>query len=274
MIRRHHLTCPAALLGLALAAQAAEGQRSAATEVDVIAREYAFTMPDTVPAGLVTFRLRDEGREWHHVKLVRLDEGRTLAQVYAVLRAGGSLPSWMHFIGGPNAPAPGQAVSVSVVLEPGHYAVWCNASAPDGEPHWAKGMFAELVVVPPAHPARLPAGDLTLTLRDYGFDLSRPIPSGARRIRIRNAAAQAHEVFSLRLAANAGMEEVKAWLTKRVALAPGEPFGGTTDIPPGGAVLLGERWVPGRYALICWVADARDGRPHWRHGMVRVIDVR
>lgn len=266
----------AACTALVLTALATLARAQTGTVIDIAAHEYAFTMRDTIPAGLTTFRLRDEGAEWHHVKLVRLDSGRTLAQLYAALGKGEPFPSWMHFLGGPNMPAPHHAVSVTVELQPGRYAVWCNVNAPDGKPHWTKGMFKEFVVTSPARSEALPlpASDVSLTLRDYAFDLSRPLTRGAHAIRITNRASQPHEIFILRLEPHAGIDDVKAWLMKRVATAPGKPNGGTTDIAPGGSLVLETSFSPGRYAFICWVADARDGQPHWRHGMVTVIDVR
>jgi len=30
---------------------------------------------------------------------------------------------------------------------------------------------------------------------------------------------------------------------------------------------------PGRYALICFLPDASDGKPHFEHGMVREIEL-
>jgi hypothetical protein len=264
----------AALAAQAFTSFAVSARAQTATVVDVAAHEYAFTMRDTIPAGLTTFRLRDEGVEWHHVKLVRLDSGRTLAQLYAALGKGEPFPAWMHFLGGPNAPAPNQAASVTLELEPGRYAIWCNVNAPDGKPHWTKGMFKQFIVTPSARATSLPTGDVALTLRDYAFDLSRPITRGAHVIRITNAASQPREIFILRLKPGAGIEDVKGWLTKRVPTAPGQPFGGTTDIAPGDSLLLRESFPPGHYAFICWVADARDGQSHWHHGMVSVIDVR
>lgn len=264
----------AACAVLAFTSLAAPARAQTGTVVDVVAHEYAFTMRDTIPAGLTTFRLRDEGAEWHHVKLVRLDSGRTLAQMYDALGKGEQFPAWMHFLGGPNAPAPNQVSSVTVELEPGLYAIWCNVNAPDGKPHWTKGMFKQFIVTPSARATSLPTGDVALTLRDYAFDLSRSITRGAHVIRITNAASQPHEIFILRLKPGAGIEDVKGWLTKRVPTAPGQPFGGTTDIAPGDSLLLRESFPPGRYAFICWVADAADGQPHWRHGMVRAIAVR
>lgn len=270
---RRRIACAACAV-LAFISLTARVRAQTGTVVDVVAHEYAFTLRDTIPAGLTTVRLRDEGAEWHHVKLVRLDSGRTLAQMYDALGKGEPFPAWMHFLGGPNAPAPNRVSSVTVELEPGRYAIWCNVNAPDGKPHWTKGMFKEFIVTPSARAALLPTGDVTLTLRDYEFDLSRPITRGTHAIRITDAAAQPHEIFILHLEPRAGMDEVQAWLTKRVPTAPGEPFGGTTDIAPGDSLLLRTSFPPGRYAFICWVADARDGQPHWRHGMVRVIDVR
>lgn len=268
-----HWFIGAALIGAVAAPREIRAQANDASVVDVIAREYAFGMPDSLPAGLTTFRLHDDGVQWHHMKLVRLDPGRTLAQLYAALGKGEPFPAWMHFLGGPNAPAPEQVASVTVELPPGRYAIWCNVNAPDGKPHWTKGMFKEFIVTPSARTVPLPTGDVTVTLRDYAFDLSRPITRGAHAIRITNSAAQPHEIFILHLTPRAGMAEVKAWLTKRVPTAPGEPFGGATDIAPGGSLLLHVNFPPGRYAFICWVGDARDGQPHWHHGMVRVIDV-
>ncbi len=264
----------AACAALAITSLAARARAQTGTVVDVAAHEYAFTMRDTLPAGLTTFRLHDEGAEWHHVKLVRLDSGRTLAQMHDALGEGEPFPAWMHFLGGPNAPAPKGVATVTAELEPGRYAIWCNVNAPDGKPHWTKGMFKQFIVIPSRRTAPLPAGDVTLTLRDYAFDLSRSITRGAHAIRITNAAAQPHEIFILRLKPGAGIEDVKAWLTKRVPTAPGDPFGGTTDIAPGDSLLLEESFPPGHYAFICWVADAADGQPHWRHGMASVIDVR
>lgn len=263
-----------ALLGLALTASHAEAQHPVASVIDIIAHEYAFTMPDTIPAGLTMLRLHDAGAEWHHVKLARLDANHTPAEAYAALRTGGGFPAWLAFVGGPNSPTPGQVSELELQLEPGTYVMWCNVSAPDGRAHWAHGMFKELVVTPPVHHAALPAGDLTITLRDYAFDLSQPITRAVRMIRVTNGAQQAHEIFILKLGPHDSTRAVEDWLTHRSPKAPGTPLGGTTDIPPGGTLLMPIRFPGGRYAFICWVGDAHDGRPHWQHGMIKVIDVR
>jgi hypothetical protein len=42
--------------------------------VRMLATEYAFGMPDTLPAGLTTFQLVNGGQEVHHAVLVRMTE--------------------------------------------------------------------------------------------------------------------------------------------------------------------------------------------------------
>src|SRR5213592_782793 len=42
--------------------------------ITITATDYAFGVPDSLPAGLTTFRLVNQGKELHHANLVRLGE--------------------------------------------------------------------------------------------------------------------------------------------------------------------------------------------------------
>src|SRR5918998_1361467 len=64
--------------------------------VTVIAREYAFQMPDTIPAGLTRFELKDEGKEPHHLMVWKLEEGKKPSDLLAAFKAMGP--------GGPGGP--------------------------------------------------------------------------------------------------------------------------------------------------------------------------
>ena len=55
--------------------------------VTITATDYAFGVPDTIPAGLTTFRLANQGKELHHASLVRLGQGKTVADFQAGLEA-------------------------------------------------------------------------------------------------------------------------------------------------------------------------------------------
>src|SRR5256886_11719499 len=82
--------------------------------VTITATDYAFGVPDTIPAGLTTFRLVNQGKELHHASLVRLGDGKTTADFQAALAAAMTrhtpFPAWIGFAGGPNTVSPGATV--------------------------------------------------------------------------------------------------------------------------------------------------------------------
>lgn len=244
--------------------------------VTVVAREYAFDMPASIPAGLTTFRLRDAGAQPHHLMLFRLDSGRTLSDAFHALTTTTALPSWMHAVGGPNTPAPGGGVSYgTLVLAPGEYVVFCMVPSPDGAPHFAKGMARGLTVRGSSRAAAaLPAGDITVTMRDYAFDFSATPTRGHHTITVTNAGRQPHELILSRLAPGKTSHDFVRWIETQDGPPPVTPIGGTTDLPPGGTMLIDVDLEPGIYSLLCRVRDANDGRPHDAHGMSRDFIVR
>lgn len=244
--------------------------------VTVTARDYAFDAPDTLAAGLTTVRLVNRGPELHHVQLLRLEGGRTMADLLAAFKAGGPPPAWAHDVGGPNAPVPGGQSEATLELAPGRYVIACFIPSPNGPPHIAKGMARELIVARGARSAaaaRATRPHTVLTLSDYRFDLSRPLAAGRQLVRVRNAARQSHEVLFVRLAPGRSAHDFTAWAEQMAGPPPGEPVGGTTGIARGGWNDVPLDLVPGDYALICFLPDARDGKAHVAHGMVRQLRV-
>lgn len=55
------------------------------SEVDITSMDFAFTVPDTIPAGLTRIRLSNTGKEHHHAQLARLHPGHTVAELRATL---------------------------------------------------------------------------------------------------------------------------------------------------------------------------------------------
>ena len=55
---------------------------------------------------------------------------------------------------------------------------------------------------------------------------------------------------------------------------PGAVVGGTAALSRGQEVAFDVALAPGADALLCLVADARDGRSHVQHGMLRKVAVR
>jgi hypothetical protein len=54
---------------------------------------------------------------------------------------------------------------------------------------------------------------------------------------------------------------------------PGKALGGVAGIAPGLSQSFTNNFTPRKYALICFLPDARDGKPHFAHGMVQEITV-
>lgn len=245
--------------------------------VTVTARDFALEMPDSIPAGLTTFRLLDRGKQNHHMELVRLDAGRTGADALSALIAAGKgvRPSWMHFVGGPNEAGPGRASNATLVLQPGNYLAFCEIPGPDPKPHFMKGMVKAFTVTAPAREAALPASDLTITMSDYAYRFSQPLTSGHHVITVTNAGSQPHMLVLHREAPGQGVKEFLAWGQNPSGQPqPGEGWGGVTTIAPGTSALFEEDFPPGRYFLICFTPDAKNGTPHFAHGMIKEIVVK
>lgn len=236
--------------------------------------DYAFDAPDTVRAGITTIRLvTNAGREMHQVGIIRLDSGKTAANLLAAMRTPGPMPKWAVEIAGVNPPAPGQTAEADVVLEPGNYLLVCFVPSADGVPHVAKGMSRPLVVTGANVPAaRLPA-DVEIKLTDYAFRLSTPLTVGAHVIRVVNAGAQTHEVMIFRLAPGKTAAQVTAWVDKMEGPPPGEPLSGVAGLGVGQSASFPLTLTPGEYGLICFIPDAKDGKPHYLHGMLHQFKV-
>lgn len=241
--------------------------------VTITARDFAFEAPDTVAAGWTTVRLVNSGPDMHHIWMLRLKDGHTMADLYKTMNSPGPQPAWAEDVGGPNSPVPGGVVEATLLLEPGAYAIICVIPGPDGVPHVVKGMAHGLTVVGPAQSAPAPEADVTVTLSDYDFTMSKPLAAGTQTLRFRNTAAQPHEMFIARLAPGKTPGDLLGWIEKREGPPPAEPLGGITGIAPGREIVIPLTLTKGDYALICFVPDAKDGKPHLAHGMVKTVTV-
>ncbi len=244
--------------------------------VTITATEYAFQMPAQVPAGPTTFLLKSQGKELHHAVVVRLDEGKSAADLGAALKNPGPPPSWMHLQGGPNPPNPGGESNATLDLKPGHYVVLCFIPSGDGVPHFAKGMVTpfEVTAAPGAAAAAMPAPDVIVRMTEYGYTLSTPLKAGRQTIRVINEGKQAHEVALARFAPGKGVPDLVAWEQGGAkGPPPGSLLGGTSPMEPGDTAQFTVALEPGDYVLACFVPDAGDGKAHLAHGMAQPVKI-
>ena len=197
-----------------------------------------------------------------------------MADLSAALSQPGPPPSWVKEVGGPNAAAPGGEANATLNLEPGNYALICFVDL-GGPPHFTKGMVRALRVVPAKGPnAAKPNADITVSLVDYAFKLSSPIRAGRHTIRVHNAGPQTHEIQIVQLAPGASLSDFMQWLGTMKGPPPGKALGGIAGMEAGMSEYFTADFTPGNYAFVCFVPDAKDGKPHFVHGMTQQIEVK
>jgi hypothetical protein len=246
------------------------------SEATFTAQALTFDGPPSIPGGWVKLNLRNEGQEYYHLQLVKLNEGHTVTDLGIAMRQSLVPPAWAEVRGGPNAVDPGKSTSAVVYLEPGDYAIISTVPDRQGVPHVVNGMIRGLTVTNAAVAASEPDADVTLDLVDFSFVLSQPLTAGEQTIRVNNQGSHAHEIWLAKLGEGKSVNDLL------MALAPGSPaenwvyngLGGLTWIEPGSRGYFTADLEPGRYALICFVPDHTTGRMHFMLGMVQEFVVK
>lgn len=271
-----------ALLLLPLVAAAACGGKEtppppaappAPQQVAIRATDFAFAAPDTIRSGVTTITLENAGTVLHHAQLVKLDSGKTDADLREALNERKPMP-WATFVSGPNAPDPGSKANATIDLAPGSYVIMCAVDIPGGVPHFDKGMMRPLVVIPAAGPpAAMPASDVKIVLADYSFSVSMPLTAGTHTIEVTSNGPQPHEVEIVRFAPGKAFDDFTKWVQHPVGRPPASAIGGASTLTPGRTAQFTVTLTPGDYALLCFVPDAKDGKSHIAHGMVQTFKI-
>lgn len=278
---------PAPLTFLTICVACAAGKPPAPatpTVVTITATDYAFSSPDTITAGLTTFRLVNHGNEPHQA-VIYAAPGKSFADLEAAALPKGSDAQWVQafmtlqptFPGSPGAVVGPDTVVATANVAPGNYLIVCFIPSPDGKWHVQKGMFHRLVVTPAASgavAAAEPKSDLTVTLSDYAFTTSAPLTAGTHTIRIENSGPQLHELAIERLAPGKTLADWQQWAASGMKGQPvSMPVGGFAGPDQGKVGWLTMTFTPGTYLFVCFVPDVKDGAPHLVHGMVQQVTV-
>ncbi|MBC7670832.1 MAG: hypothetical protein H7247_00300, partial [Polaromonas sp.] len=245
--------------------------------VVIKASDYTFDAPASIPAGYNTFRLSNGGKELHHVQIVQLLQGKTFADFTESMKKQGPPPVWAKVVGGPNASAPSGPVSEATVkLDAGNYALLCVIPSPDGTPHVMKGMVRPLTVIAASgEKAAEPKADVTVHLNDYGFVMPHTLTKGTHTFKIVNDAMQPHEMLVVALAPGKTVNDMASWVAGGMkGPPPAMPVGGVTGMAKGTSNVIPVEMKAGEYGLLCFMPDAKDGKPHVDHGMMAQLRVK
>lgn len=275
------VTAGIVLLGAGACAQKKPGTNAGAAAaaaeptppvVHFTAKDFAFEGPDTIQSGMTTIVLHNDGPSLHHLMLVRLDSGKTVADLktaFADLKPGLDMPpAWAVPSGGVNPPMPGSDTQATLMIKPGNYAIVCVVDVPDHVPHVDKGMIKSLTVVPSTTPsAPAPKSDMTLTLVDFAFAPSTPFTAGHHVVKVVNKGTQPHEFELVKLAPGKTMADLAKWGQMYKGPLPGTSLGGAAPMAPGDVEYVPLDLTPGNYAALCFVVDPKTHMPHLAEGM-------
>lgn len=257
----------------------------AAGELEAVytATDYDFTGPDSLPAGVVRFRLMNKGHEPHHLQLIKLQPGQTLDDVLAAVvaspdptRLQDELRAFGLDAGGPNIIAPDEEGYATVTLDPGNYLMACFIPDHEGTPHVLKGMIQGLRVTdrPPVVEAE-PQTPLTIQMVDFAYSLPAAIPAGRQTVRVTNAGQQYHEAALIRLKTGKSAQDyIAATHPKLEHERPGTGIGGLAGLAEGRQGYFTADFTPGAYALICYLPDIQSEQRHFEKGMVTEFTVK
>lgn len=119
-------------------------------EITIPGYDYAFQAPNKLPAGWTAIRFENRGEVDHELVLVRMKEGKTLADAMEVMQREGDPRTLMDGFGGVLIASPGETGwgRILVHLEPGRtYVLICNFHDEEGAPSHAQlGMVASFTV--------------------------------------------------------------------------------------------------------------------------------
>lgn len=241
--------------------------------VEISGRDFAYDAPAELPAGWTTFRFVNEGREPHHVTIVRLADGVTAGDIVETYGAGEPMADGVTALGGPNAVVGPTVATTTVELAPGRYAIVCFIPSPDGVPHLSKGMIQELLVTEATAETAPPTAEAELEMMDYTFRQSAALEAGRRTIRVTNIAEdRIHEVALARLAEGSTADDMVAWIQAYEAgeaggPPPGEFLGGVSALGSGEENYMTVDLEPGRYVWLCPLTEEMGQPSHLEHGM-------
>ena len=112
-----------------------------------------------------------------------------------------------------------------------------------------------------------------VTLEDFAFTFSQSLRPGKQVIEVRNAGRQSHELVLVKLVPGKTAHDVIASIENPMRPQAGMPIGGVTPMSMGETNWISVDLEPGSYALICFIPDMGDGKPHFMHGMTKEFEV-
>ncbi len=252
-------------------------QQTAIPTVTIMAIDFSFDQPQTVPAGLVNVSFVNNGPNPHQVQIARVNNGNFAEFASALEKQGPPAALGLSTLyGGANTIDAGQKEEVILNLPQGTYASICFVMGADNVPHYAKGMVKQFNVTgSPNTNVQAPKADGEVTLRDFSFTLPGPISAGSFTWKVTNDGPQPHELTLIKMEQGKTISDALNFLKQPTPSGP-PPFtdaGGMGALQQGSSAWLKLDLQPGNYGALCFVPDSKTGQPHFMLGMYKAFTV-
>jgi hypothetical protein len=253
--------------------------------LDVKASEYTFKLSGAPKSGWVKIGFDNVGVENHMVAVVELKKGVTVKQLkqaassnddsaFQKIAAPGATengPSGM-----PDLLGPDQQTATLTQLPAGHYGMLCFLPAPDGTPHFMKGMIDTFDVKKGKSKLEPPTTARDATLTDSAIDFDTADIGRNLTVKVTNDGQSVHSFTLVKVEAGHTVAEVRDYFntlfsgngTEASSKPPGVIVGGIASVDPGATAYLEQTLEPGHYAYVSTQGDdpATDDYSKGLHG--------
>ena len=247
-----------------------------ATDVEIIANDYAFQAPASLPAGRTTFRFVNHGKVRHELNISRLKPGVSIDALLKKVRADESVKDLTQGPVGVLFAKSGSRsdAGLTVELTPGEtYAVICIFRDSAGaKPHYDLGMYSVISVDAGQSVSSAPRAVVdTIVATEYAFQYPRTLAPGTHSFVMRNDGKMRHQLNIVLLKKGVTLQRLREVEKARGdidALFEGD-FGllhsrGLEN--PLGQLTID--MLPGReYVIACFFQDDEKSPPHYDLGM-------
>jgi hypothetical protein len=240
--------------------------------VRIVARDFAFEVPQTIPGPMVRLRVENAGHEPHYMRFLRINGDHSLEDFARWRQTGGPLPQWLRGAGGPGTIGAGESFEFSAQLEPGRYIIMCGHPSPDGIQHVDKGMYRMVTVTSKGEFAASMA-TATFLLSEHAIEVFGELRKGEWQYLIANAGRATHQALVVLLPDGVTAARELDWFRQgSLGVRPGHPMGGAIEVRPGDQARVMLNLKPGRYILFCSIRAA--DRRHFDLGMMLPFEIR
>ena len=221
------------------------------------------TGPSEARAGVLEFQLKNDGKEAAGIQIVGYEGDHSPEEVIKAGNAWGDgkspLPSYVKLEGGIGNVAPGKTGVVRQSLSAGKYlALNIDTDA-----------YSEFEITGDGT-GTLASTSGTITASEYAFETAAPLTAGDVQLTFDNTGEQPHHMVGLPINEGKTIEDVATFLKEEKGKPPFSEEGSfdTAILDGGTEQAFGAELKPGKYALVCFIADRQGGPPHVAKGMV------